>query len=207
MMAFIEDVLDRPLGQKLIIWAVSALLVSLLLWAQMYSPKLQKYSDIEEKILSLKTQLLKERKLAMNLDRYKEEVKKLDIKLQFALQELPDKSEIPELLSSISGLAKDSGLEVGLFKVNAEELDEFYARVPVEISVTGTYHQIASFFDQVGNLPRIVNIGNIQLSKPVKKSDGYHLQANLVATTFRYITPEEQKQRKELEKRRRKRRR
>jgi len=108
------------------------------------------------------------------------------------LQELPDKSEIPELLSSVSGLAKEAGLDVNLFKVNADRLDEFYARVPVEIAVTGSYHQVASFFDAVSELPRIVNISQIEMTSPNISSGSVILHVNCVATTFRYITPEEQ---------------
>lgn len=192
MSPFLEDILDRPVQQRAGILIGTLALVGLLLWANMFSPAHTDYTDANEKLESLKAEVSKERRLAMNLEQYKREVRELDVKLEFALQELPDKSEIPELLSSVSGLAKESGLEVGLFKVNAERLDEFYARVPVEISVTGAYHQVASFLDSVAGLPRIVNISQIEMIEPVTQSGSVTLRVNCVATTFRYITPEEQ---------------
>lgn len=192
MTPFLEDLVDRPLPHRLAIWGGTILLLVLLMWSSMYSPKHTEFLEVRDKVDSLRLDVTKERRLAMNLRKYKKEVKELDIQLQFALQELPDKSEIPELLSSISSLAKDSGLEVDLFKVNAEQFDEFYARVPVEIAVSGTFHQIATFFDKVAQLPRIVNISQINLVNPTLQDDKMMLKVGCIATTFRYITPEEQ---------------
>ena len=192
MSPFIEDLLERPVQQRIGIFIGSLVIVGLLLWANLFSPNHVEYLEVHEKLEALKNEANKERRLAMNLEQYKKEVRDLDVQLDFALQELPDKSEIPELLSSVSGLAKEAGLDVNLFKVNAERLDEFYARVPVEIAVTGSYHQVASFFDAVSELPRIVNISQIEMTSPNISSGSVILHVNCVATTFRYITPEEQ---------------
>ena len=66
----------------------------------------------------------------------------------------------------MSALAKDSGLDVKLFKTSLEQKRDFYAEVPVQISLGGTYHQLASFFDAVGHLTRIVNISNVSIGSP-----------------------------------------
>ncbi|MDZ4786091.1 MAG: type 4a pilus biogenesis protein PilO [bacterium] len=192
MNSFIADIAARPLKQRLAIWIGTLLVIGFLLWANMYSPNYDEYIDSLTKLDSLKSELSKEKKLALNLEKFKQDVRDLDVKLQFAIQELPDKNEIPELLSSVSRLAKESGLEVNLFRVNAERLDEFYARVPVEITVFGSYHQVASFFDAVAHLPRIVNISQIEMLEPNPNNGVANIRINCIATTFRYITPEEQ---------------
>ncbi len=189
---FIKDILERPLGHRIGIWLGTIAVIGLLLWANTYSPSYTEYSEAVTKIESLRSEVSKEKRLALDLDRYKQEVRALDLRLEFALQELPDKSEIPELLSSVSSLAKEAGLEVNLFKVNAEKLDEFYARVPVEISVNGSYHQVVSFFDEVAHLPRIVNISQIEIVEPNLKNGTVAVRVGCVATTFRYLTAEEQ---------------
>jgi len=120
--------------------------------------------------------------------------------LKSALQELPDNREIPDLLSSISSLARDAGLAVPLFKTEPESFREFYAEVPVSISVEGTYHQIATFFDEVGHLPRIVNINQIIIREPRVGDSQVSVKSECVATTFRYLEETERIQSADAEK-------
>lgn len=206
MSPFLSDILERPVGQRIGILVGTLLLVGLLLWTNFYSPNYEEFTDANKKIDSLRTEVAKEKRLAMNLERFKKEVRALDVQLEFALQELPDKSEIPELLSSVSSLAKEAGLDVNLFKVNAERFDDFYVRVPVEISVVGSFHQVASFFDEVAHLPRIVNIGQIEILEPKIKNGVVNLRVNCIATTFRYLTADEIKANEQREAQSRKRR-
>ena len=135
----------------------------------------------------LRTQIAQKEGIARNLDKYREEVVKLDGELRKALAELPDKKEIPQLLTRVSDKARDAGLEIRLFKPQAEQKKEFYSEVPVQLEVSGTFHQVATFFDEVGHLERIVNLEQIGMVDPVVEENRVRLTTSVVATSFRFL--------------------
>ena len=111
--------------------------------------------------------VLDQEAIARNLDVYEHEVDMLDQQLAIALKELPDKREIHLFLDSISDVAKNSGLEVPLFEPQGEQKRDFYAEVPVQIAVRGTFNQVATFFDEVEtSLSGIVNIDKFEMAQP-----------------------------------------
>jgi type IV pilus assembly protein PilO len=189
MNPIIQNILDRPRGQKIGIWVGSLVFVALIFWQYFYGPGTKELGKLETKIEDLNSQIGHEQRLARNLVKFRKEVKELEVKLKLALQELPDEKEIPDLLNNISNLARDAGLEVALFKPNPEVFREFYAEVPVTVSVEGTFHQVATFFDEVGRLPRIVNVNQIYVRDP-KQPEGeeqMRIKSDCTATTFRYL--------------------
>ena len=127
------------------------------------------------------------RRIAENKDQFQRDVEKLNEELSRALKELPNEREIPGLLRNISHLGRKNGLEFQLFQPLPEARRDFYAEVPVEIIVTGTYHEVALFFDRVGKLPRIVNIRNVQMSKPSERSGRIVLTTRGEAVTYRFL--------------------
>jgi len=127
---------------------------------------------------------------ANRLDFFKKEVERLDVELAKALRELPDKKEIDTLLTRISDKAKDSGLDVVLFKPEAEQKKDFYAEVPVSIELRGSFHQLASFFDEVSHLERIVNMTQFRIQQD-SKDDSETLRTNVIATSFRFLDESE----------------
>lgn len=189
----IQNILDRPRGQKIALWAGSILFVGFIFWQYFYGPKVTELDELQTKVETLNSQIGHEQRLARNLNKFRKEVKDLEVKLKLALQELPDEREIPDLLNNMSTLARDAGLEVSLFKPSPEISREFYAEVPVAVSVEGTFHQVATFFDEVGRLPRIVNISQITVRDP-KLPEGeeqMRIKSDCTATTFRYLDEEE----------------
>lgn len=191
MHPIVQNILDKPLGTRIAIWVGTLVALTLGFWFYLYSPHYAQVGELAGEIEQLRSKITTEQRLAMNLKKFREEVKALDVKLKFALQELPDEREIPELLSSISNLARDAGLEVSLFKTRPEGFRDFYAEVPVEITVDGSYHQVASFFDEVGQLSRIVNISDIEIREPRAKEEFVSIKVGCVATTFRYLDEQE----------------
>ena len=123
-----------------------------------------------------------------------EDVEQHDKQLKLALTRLPDEKEIPELLSSISNLGRDSGLDILVFRQLPETYQEFYAEVPVEMQVRGNYHQVALFLDRVGKLDRIVNVSNIVVKSPKVMEENLVLDANSRVTTFRFLSEAERQQ-------------
>lgn len=187
----IENFLERPRSHIVGAWIGSLALLGLLYWQYSFRAQEKEYVAQEEKSEQLAQKILDEKRRARNLNKLKEKIKELDVNLKIALQELPDKREIPDLLSSISNLARDAGLDVILFRPGAEMAKDFYAEVPVSISVQGTYHQVATFFDEVGQLPRVVNINQISIREPQITPDSVQIKTDCIATTFRYLDESE----------------
>ncbi|WP_370543312.1 type 4a pilus biogenesis protein PilO [Geobacter sp. OR-1] len=138
-------------------------------------------------------QVQEKKKIADQLPKFKSEYAKLQKDLESALTELPNQKEIPSLLTSITNVGKAAGLDFLLFKPKAEAAKGFYAEVPVDITVSGSFMNVANFFIAVGNLPRIVNIGNVNFAdiKYDKDKGRTNLRVNCLATTFRFLDKKE----------------
>jgi type IV pilus assembly protein PilO len=117
---------------------------------------------------------------------FREEVDRLREEQKELLKVLPESSEIPSFLDSIHTQAALAGLEIESFTRKDEQPQDVYFRIPVDMEVVGTYHQIAKFAKIVGELKRIVNIENINLSAPTMRDGQMFLKANFVAATFRF---------------------
>ncbi|MCP3177419.1 type 4a pilus biogenesis protein PilO [Desulfuromonas sp. KJ2020] len=179
----VEKLLKLPLYQRiLILVGLVAVVVALFVYL-LYLPKQEELRSLQEKSETLESKLQEDRRIANNLPKFKAEFEKMSEQLQAALTQLPNQKEIPSLLSSIASLANDQGLEVLRFKPGKEVSRGFYADVPVELKLVGSFHQVASFFYEVGQLPRIVNIGNVKLSS----GKGELLSVDCMATTFRFV--------------------
>jgi type IV pilus assembly protein PilO len=132
-------------------------------------------------------ELAKAESVAENLPVFEKELETLEADLKVALRQLPNSREIPGLLTDISTLGKNAGLDMKRFKPNEEVPRGFYAEVPLELEFTGSFHQIVTFFDLVARLPRIVNVGELKMTIEEEGSEETILQVSGRATTFRFI--------------------
>jgi type IV pilus assembly protein PilO len=135
-------------------------------------------------------ELSKAESVAENLPAFEKQLKNLEAELKVALRQLPDSKEIPGLLTDISTLGKNAGLDIKKFKPNDEIPRGFYAEVPLEIAFTGTFHQVVTFFDLVAKLPRIVNVGELLIEIEKENAEETTLKVTGKATTFRFIDQE-----------------
>jgi len=156
-----------------------------------YLPKIQKIDQLKTQKASLEKQLETTRKKAAQLAEYREKMKKAEEDFMIAKAVLPETREIPSLLESVSQAGQDAGLEELLFQPQSENKKDFYAEIPVSIKVSGSYHNVAAFFDNVSRLYRIVNIQNIEMKSG--KSDTI-LDTSCTAVTYKFIETEETKQ-------------
>jgi type IV pilus assembly protein PilO len=118
-------------------------------------------------------------------------VAKLNEELRNALTQLPNEKEIPEILKTISSLGKESNLEFTLFKPRPEQVQEFFADVPIDLNALGSYHNVGIFFDKVSKLPRIINVIDFNLTR-AKDTKGRNENEILLTTscmikTYRFI--------------------
>jgi type IV pilus assembly protein PilO len=137
---------------------------------------------------------LEKKKLAVNLDAYKQQRAEIEQSFGALLKQLPNKSEMDALLIDINQAGLGRGLQFDLFKpATTENFTEFYAELPVNIKVTGNYHDLGAFASDVAKMPRIVLLTDVKLDPP---KDGV-LSMEAVAKTYRYLDEEEvAKQRK-----------
>ena len=164
-----------------------------------YQPKVKKIDQLKTEQKTLETKLVKAQAKAKQLKYFQDKLKKAQTDFKVAVKKLPEKKEIPSLLSSISRSGHDAGLEFLLFEPKKELTKEFYAEIPVSIIVTGNYHKTALFFDKVARLYRIVNIDNIIMSET--KGRGSKLNTSCTAVTYRFV---ETKPKKEVHKKKNK---
>jgi len=128
--------------------------------------------------------------IAQNLNERRREMDVLEQKLAEALTELPEKKEIDELLAQLNDIGKKSGLEIARVEPGKETPGEFFARIPIKMTVSGNYHEIAMFMQEIANMRRIVNVNGIDLGKPTVKNEKVILQSSFIATTFRFVEPQ-----------------
>jgi len=148
---------------------------------------------LTEEIGSVRGDRDRKRVLSATLPKLQKQLQDWDAKLKTAVAQLPDRKEIPDLLSSLSTKARESGLEIVLFRPRAENFQEFYAEIPVDIVVRGGFFNAATFFDEVGKLNRLVNIDNIDLKNLKVGSDQVILEISTLTTTYRFLDEAERK--------------
>lgn len=98
---------------------------------------------------------------------------------------LPQTTEYPSFLSALQSVANVSGISLTAWSPEPEVPEQFYARVPMKIEISGRYHQLAKFFYQVGQLDRIINIENISVTDPKKDGDDFFIKVVALATAFK----------------------
>jgi type IV pilus assembly protein PilO len=158
-----------------------------------YLPGDDQVTKLAEEITGVRADRDKKKALSVNLPKLQKELQEWDAKLKAAVAQLPDRKEIPDLLSSLSTKAREAGLEILLFRPRAENFQEFYAEIPVDIVVRGGFFNAVTFFDEVGKLNRLVNIDNIDLKNPKVGGDQVALEISTLATTYRFLDEAERK--------------
>lgn len=141
---------------------------------------------------TLKDQFEQKQARAANLEPLKKQLEEMQQSFGAMLRLLPNKTEIEGLLVDISQAGLASGLEFELFKPGNEQPAEFYAIQPINIRVTGTYHQFGKFISAVAALPRIVTQHDIVIApRPGAEGEKPKLVMDMVARTYRYLDEEE----------------
>ncbi|MCC6763177.1 MAG: type 4a pilus biogenesis protein PilO [Deltaproteobacteria bacterium] len=190
-----NDLLDRffELENRQRVMAVAGVLAVVFgtYWYFVYAGRRAETVSVTAKINDLRQQRDAKEKLVANMGELQETVRELGAQLKQAEAQLPDSKEIPDLLSSVSSAGRDAGLEVISFRQRQEELKDFYAEVPVDVTVRGNYHEVAAFFDRVGKLDRIVNVGDILMQTPRREGDEMIVDTACSATTFRFLDERE----------------
>jgi len=188
-----DDLLERPPRQKLAALAVLAIAVVFLDWTYFYGPRQADLTELHDQASQRRTELNGKKTTADARAAAERELRDLGAELKRAEARLPDQREIADLLSSVADSARASGLEIVLFRQKEEVAHDFYADVPVEMQMRGSYHEVAMFLDRVKRLDRIVNVSDIKLQKPKIEGERVTLDAACTANTFRFLDESERK--------------
>lgn len=182
-----ERIVKLSTTKKVLILGVLMALILGLYFYFVYLPKSEVLKQKTAEMAKLETQVRELRIIAANMKRFQAEAAKLREELQLAITQLPTSKEIPSLLANVSNLGKEAGLDFLLFRPMPEVNRDFYAEIPVEIKVRGTYHDVAAFFDKVGKLPRIVNINGVSMDGVKEVGGRWEIITACTATTFKFI--------------------
>jgi type IV pilus assembly protein PilO len=152
------------------------------------SGQLEELDQSQAEEVKLKEQYLGKKKQAVNLDLHRQQLREIDTQFGALLRQLPDKSQMDALLVDINQAGLGRGLLFELFKPAASDtVREFYAELPIQVRVIGTYHDMGAFASDVGQLSRIVTLNDVSL---VAGKDG-NLTMDATARTFRYLNEDE----------------
>ena len=172
----------------LIFLVATVFLTYMLAW----KPKKPELEAVEAEEQTLLTTLEQKARKAANLDAYKAQLAEMEQSFGAMLRKLPNKTEVPSLLTDISQQGSGAGLEQRLFQPGQQVNKDFYAELPIKMRLTGTFHSIGAFVSGIAALPRIVTLHDVEISSAAKESGVDQLQLDVTAKTYRYLDDEEQ---------------
>ncbi len=193
-MIALEQITKISIKKKLLVLIGSVLVVGVAFWFIYYSPMQYEYEKLKKTYAKLQNdkQDATRRKAVYDQDRTRRDELKASYGQQ--IRALPADTEISSFLNSLNTQAELVGLDIISVKPRKEEPAQYYARIPIELKLNGSFHQLAKFFYLVGNLDRIINIENIVLNTSQTADSGTILSAEVLATTFRALEEEPPKE-------------
>ncbi len=187
---FLEKIEQLVLWQRIaIVGGLVAILLGAATWF-LFLDQVEQIDKLQTKLQGLEKQLATAKINAAELEKFQAKMQEAEAQFKIAMRALPEKQEIPSLLTSISKSGQEVGLEFMLFEPKAEVTRDFYAEIPVAMSIRGDYHNLAVFFDKVARLSRIVNISNISIN-PTKETR--ELNTACTAVTYKFVEPPPEK--------------
>jgi type IV pilus assembly protein PilO len=190
----IERIAKAPTGMKVgVIAGVLALLTVLnyFVVGPTFGKSISQIEDAlrkaEKQQVQLDRDFVEKTAIANNLNQFRREKELLEQQLKDAVAELPEDKKIEEILQLFQERAVKAGLEIGTIEPGKVSNEKFYAKIPIPMTVTGNFHEIATFFDALSRMRRIVNVTDIVVDSPKNVSGKIVLNAKFLATTFMFL--------------------
>ncbi len=152
-----------------------------------YSDARAEVDAMNERGRELQRQLANVRVVTKNLVEFQREVEALESEFQSALSQLPNRKQFEDLLQDITTAGKKVGVQIKSIERLPEVQKDFYAEVPFQLELEGSYHGMAMFFERLARLPRIVNMGTLKIETVDESGDGATLRVRGEATTYRFL--------------------
>ena len=183
----LKTLADWPLPTKLAALAILFVAIVAAGWWFDWRGGMETLDAAKQKETELRSVFTTKKNQAINLEAYKKQLADIEQAFGALLKQLPNKQEMDALITDVNQAGLGRGLQFDLFKPQVETVSEFYAETPINVKVTGGYHDIAAFVSDVSKLSRIVTLQNIAL---VPAKDGV-LNMDVVVKTYRYLDDEE----------------
>ena len=187
----LDKFLAAPASTKLALLILVMGLVGAAWYTLYYDEVLTSYDRELRRTPQLNKEFAEQKEVEKNLVRFEEEITRLKRARDKMRDRLPENAEIAGLLQQIHSQAKVVGLDILSFERGQDEAEQLYARIPVTMTLLGTFHQITTFFYYLGKLTRIVNVENIQLTSASREDGLNKIKAVCNATTFMYLSAEQ----------------
>lgn len=188
----IKNLAGLPLPVKVIGIACICLLILGAGYWFVIADELDQRSRAQDEEQTLRDTYLNKKLLALNIDLYRKQMEEMEQTFGSLLRQLPNTTEVPDLLVDITQAGLGRGLEFTLFRPEKEQPRDFYAELPISLQLSGTYHELAQFVSDVAALPRIVTFGDIVINSSPTSSGRLSMQAT--ARTYRYLDAGQQAQ-------------
>lgn len=171
---------------KVSILAAAVFIPALLFYFLVFNPQSEKIEVLKKQVVVAQEELNKARKAARDLPKYQKEFEEAQKVFDAMAVLLPKSQEIPNLLRNISDLGKSAGLDFLTFVPGQEVPKDFYAEIPIDITIKGPYHNMGFFLDKVSKLERIVTVNNITIDKPEQEKSEMLLNSSCRLLTYRF---------------------
>lgn len=182
----IDTIKNLPNYQRaLILGMIIVVIVGGFVWLA-YLPQNDRLQNLKNEIEKINNEVKINEDKSARLEELRKEKDDLQVKLAELKEQLPPEEEVAGLLKQISDLGVQTGLDFKLWKPAGKKQNPqgLYAENPVNVEVTGGYHELAVFFDKVGKLSRIVNVTDLKMASPKIEKGKILIQASFVATAF-----------------------
>lgn len=183
----LKTLADWPLPTKLVALALFSVALVVAGWWFDWRGGMETLEAAKQKETELRSVFTTKKNQAINLEAYTKQLADIEQAFGALLKQLPNKQEMDALITDVNQAGLGRGLQFDLFRPDAETVSEFYAETPINVKVTGGYHDIAAFVSDVSKLSRIVTLQNIAL-EPAKDSV---LNMDAIVKTYRYLDDEE----------------
>lgn len=174
-----------PSSSKILLLALLLVLIGAAYYSAIHGPLTEEIEATAVQKSALDAQLTKAKELQARFLKLREELEQRKVAEQELVRVLPPRAEIASMLAELNRLAELSGLAIHAVEPMREEAAQFYHRIPVNVAVSGKYHQLAKFFYNVSRLQRAINMENIVIGTPKLEGEDLILQVRVLATTFR----------------------
>ncbi len=183
--AIVNGYLKLPDYQKMLISAAIVLLLGGAYFYFLYMPQMEELAQRKKTLVEKQAEVSKLQGVAEDLAKVKREAKKTEEKLEKAKTLLPSSDELPKLIRDMESLGRSAGVVFESLQMGKEKSQEYYTEVPVNLKLVGVYHDIATFFDKLSQLPRIINVSNVDFGSPKSVEGKMMLKISCVATTYK----------------------